>query len=1475
MSDNPTSINSWSNNQMNYLDKKNNLRVKELLKEIQSSVDENVINIEEIKQYIEEHAGESRDNIIAEVTKKINSTNSWIDEKINQYSNFIINSEEFNEDFNKLNSQDITQTSNEIEEKVLERAADTKPLTLETKSEIMDGSLSQPMNVKGVNLQLFKETFGLRDFINTHYDTEEWNEILKKYIQVIKIPVNSSYKSFEFGIALKQNIYNISADYDVIEKINRNYTGKLILTHTSDDAQLGFKMVIYNADVDPSNSSDMINPSITFTAIKNEGFLYLFCSKLKLFNLIGIYLAAEAGSVSANVYKSFDKDEKSLTINHGFHRNIQLKDKEFLKIGEDKKWFEEVIANPVMVETENEDGETESNPKLNKFDLYSKNQTKIAKIDESVIKFKNEFNTLIDTSRDYELTFIGNMINVFDLEKNTIEKHYPVRIKFNTGKDEATVEKLTTEVTNLNGYKEKIGSEIPVDNLLNDRLNTKWGEIGDLILNTDLEYLYNFDDNTVSTESNVYLNSPSTYRLTFKDNLYGFTPIKDLINTATLQINRLYYYKIIKTLTNEFYYKEVSVEESSDIEKYLYEYSGLIEEEQNLLQLKITSNKRINDNTEITTEVKQITKYLDQTPSEILRVDDKFFIYFVKKEIADLYKHGVGDRYENYKFNEEEIKNVLFENGRKIDLSSYPEFTELHEFYKSQGYITEDNRTPDLFLEIQSEDLELTETMVKEIDINTNGVSIQAEASVDDKIQIEIISNKKIKITALAPIIDLILTVKTDNILGESIEKTLKINIKGKELTSIKSIFEEIILINETEKIINIESNAETLEYELTENDDLVAEIEKIDGKQIKIITKKEGNCKLVIKGTAEYCLENNLQIPITVSNATVLKVKNVPDNHQLLLPISSKFVFYVDSNDEYYTVESSRPNEVQTSINRDNERQVDVTILDTEINCDIKIKAQSDTGTEETVVLRVSTRQVTQLDYETDYELKLDEVLNLDINTDAASIECSSDDPDIVTIEKIEDKKVRFTGKKVGKTTGIFRATAENKVETIRKFNVNIIDKPETKLLVTVLEPSLKVGESIDIGVVTNADDFTLDTQSNEFIDIEKTADGIRVTAKQLGSTTISLRATADDCNETIRTLDVSIIESVTTIEIDNENPICLTEQTIEINVDTNATIFNVTIDNDEVASIVKKIKSFTIRGLIKGETNINISATADDAEELIKTIPLIVYSETTSLTVNGLDEDERIVNNVRENRVISVETDADDYELIIPEDLKDKIHFIKEENKFWFIEKCEGELTIKVKHSDKLENSIIIPISIVSSSEAIEDSELKTKIDNYRNLYNDLLKNEGNIEEYNRLLDTILDISDPAYGIKVDEDSNLIYDLSKEYYNKLLDKQVLEPTSLSVTPDAFIISSDQTSHNLQEITITTEDENYEVIIQNPDIVEFDREASTIKGLKEGYAIVNILAKVDGKKRSDYQVYVKVVEDCPAKASIKEYENN
>ena len=1475
MSEN-TSMSSWSNNTMGYLDKINNSRIKELLKEIEEGINNNTINLEEIEKEIDSISGDNIETVLTRIINKINTSNSWIQEKIDTYNNVSIDSSKFNEHFEKLNNASVAETTDKIYQNVYDHITKNEPANTKNFRQIIDDASPQPMALRGINIQLFKEIFGLREFINCNYDTDKWYEMLDKYIQVIKIPIDTTYKSFEFGLAFKQNIYNISANYDIIQKINRNFSGKIILTNTSNNKQMECKMIIYNADTDPGTfTSESINPSFEFSAFKDEDFLYIFCSKLQLFNLIALYLASEVGTApTQNVYKGLDADNITTNLNHGFNRNIEVKDKKFISIDSNKKWF-------VPVDTNNEEAKTDEK---SNFELFSKNKIKAYRLDDDYLKMYTEEAAAINEDKKYFINFVGDVYNVFDINKDSIDRYYPICLNLSTGTGSLSHENFNITIDKLDIKTAHLGKTIPSKLIVNNRLSDKWGSSTDNVANIDTTVLVkktvtsNSDPTyTLTNENNLYLNKPNPFFLKVNtDKSLSFDLIKNLLNNPKKPVNRIYHYNIVKTLSNEYFFKEetISTESEEGIDnsvnlKSLTSFTGLIDEEIKMLHLKVKTDTKINDSTEILTEVKEIIKYLDKVPSEILRVDDKIFIYFVKSKIDDVYKRTVGDRYLDYKFNEKDITNVIFEDGRIIDLTDHPEFTDLYNFYKSNNYITENNETPELFLELLTEDFSLIIDQEKEIELNTNGVSLNLEVSEEDKVETRINSNASITVKALAKVNNLILTISTEDVLGTVKTVDLLISVKEKPSTIIKSEYSEINLKQNAEQILTFESNANDLVFEA--NKESIIKIEKLEPKKVKITALAEDTCSLIVKGTADYSIENSITIPINISNTTILKTPEITEE-TLLFKVDTINKLIILTNDQNYTINSINKR-VIIEKNENYPHYVNVTVPNEEINFDIDISANAnDVDTPVTKRIRCSVRNLTDLNASVEnITVTVEQQNNVDINTSAETITVDTDNHEIATAEVVQEnpKQIRINAIAPGECKAYVKATATDKLESILELPIIVEDKPETKLLATTLEADIHIDESLEIGIVTTATEFILETQSNEFLEITKTEDGLSILGKAIGNVTIIVKATAEGCKETTREIKVNILDYETILEVDTEKIEDLINVTNTINVDSNANVFTVEIEDEEVASIVQNIKYFTVRGLKKGKTNINVKATAENAAEKIVTIPVTIYEEKTTIRCTNYTN---IDVTTRETVVLDIETDAPDFEMSIPESIKDKIIYNHDTRTIYTLQPFETvNLILTAKNEEKDVNTLEIPFT-VSVKMGLEDAVLKQHIDELQNLYFELLQNEGSIDEYNAVIDDIHDKFNTLLGIEKDPDSNLIYDVSKEYYEKVTDDTVLEDTSLTIAPDAFILSSDEKSHHLQIVDIQTDAEDFDFTIQGSSILSFDKESKTVTGIKEGWGIINIFAKADGKARVDKQIYVKVVKDCPAEASKQIY---
>lgn len=682
--------NIWLNLLMDYVNKNHLNDLNKLFDEFDKQIEENTLTKNDIVEVLQKYNPVVTNLSYEEIINQMQKIRAYINEKIEEGKSFNIDINEFQEEFNNIKTVNTVEKINEHYINLENNASYDTPLSTSSYKEknIEIETNRMPYYSPTININLFEGLLGLKDFIDTDISDEKRMDFITERIKVMRFPLDSNLKVFEFGINYTQNLYNISSEYDKIHMVKRYFYGKLFLNHLTDDKPIEVRYILYNADNDPKMYTDnSIGPKIFFSVIKDSSSIYIFSSGIELYRLVPFYTIDDNLSLENNNYNSVDSDEYHHEINHGFYRNIEIPYENQLNYNGSKVWIERIT-----LDNYNECFSEEELLNINKFDIYVKNRPNINRIDNDIIeKFSAEKSYDFSNTIPYAISFFGKINNGSDV----IESKYPIQILMNTNgtqkdNEEKAYDALIThgiDIESLKGFDFSQSLSIPS----NDKIEKTFGETNDVIIGNNAFY-QRTEVNQAKVLNNYFLNKPTPFYAQLDNGTFSIKWINELFD-KNQKINRIYKFNIVKvennTILNE--YKETDDELNENEIVDLYEYTDLIDQEfkvfiSNTYLLKKINGLSSGENEKIN---ELIIKYLPQVPSTVVHMGKNIFIYFVKTRINDPYKETYRDLKQSYELIENNLNNYLYLDGRKIDLSDYPEFRSFYESLKNNGICEE------------------------------------------------------------------------------------------------------------------------------------------------------------------------------------------------------------------------------------------------------------------------------------------------------------------------------------------------------------------------------------------------------------------------------------------------------------------------------------------------------------------------------------------------------------------------------------------------------------------------------------------------------------------------------------------------------------------------------------------------------------------------------------------------------------------
>lgn len=349
-----------------------------------------------------------------------------------------------------------------------------------------------------------------------------------------------------------------------------------------------------------------------------------------------------------------------------------------------------------------------------------------------------------------------------------------------------------------------------------------------------------------------------------------------------------------------------------------------------------------------------------------------------------------------------------------------------------------------------------------------------------------------------------------------------------------------------------------------------------------------------------------------------------------------------------------------------------------------------------------------------TDVSLYESETKDLRIITDAAtySIGLKNENPDFLNnniINNPDTKTITIKGAVVGNNALIITAQAENCLETSIELPITIKQKGNTELTADQTSISLYKNKEMSVNFTTNASDIRVETENNDYYDIEKTGKTLKIIPKAPGNKDLVVKAQAENCNEASLTIPVEIKELENTeLSVNKENIEIFKDDIDSLTVTTNAPDFSLEGVENEFARIERDGNNINIAGLQPGDINLIIKAQVENGNIATKVIPIKVKERMmTELTVQpesgDIFKDEELE--------LTVTTNAPDFSYEEVENLSIR----KENNKLYVSSLVPNTYNLKIKAitQDALEASQTISINIKELIETTISTEPTSLLD------------------------------------------------------------------------------------------------------------------------------------------------------------------
>ena len=218
------------------------------------------------------------------------------------------------------------------------------------------------------------------------------------------------------------------------------------------------------------------------------------------------------------------------------------------------------------------------------------------------------------------------------------------------------------------------------------------------------------------------------------------------------------------------------------------------------------------------------------------------------------------------------------------------------------------------------------------------------------------------------------------------------------------------------------------------------------------------------------------------------------------------------------------------------------------------------------------------------------------DITTDALDVEITAEPSNLV---EIDSNKKKVTYKEKGNVAVNFKATKDEGDTKI--ISINTLVEELTQLSVEPKAKSIKIAESFQYEVVTNANDYSIEADIPSLVNIDKNNKTIE--ALQEGRVVILIRATKEGSVENTATITLDIVA-------DDETQLTVTPLVLNLekgvsqilDIQTEADDYTITSKSEAIAKV--KADKKTIEAIGVGSTIIDVEAEASGKNKTIKQV-------------------------------------------------------------------------------------------------------------------------------------------------------------------------------------------------------------------------------------------------------------------------------
>lgn len=679
--------------------------------------------------------------------------------------------------------------------------------------------------------------------------------------------------------------------------------------------------------------------------------------------------------------------------------------------------------------------------------------------------------------------------------------------------------------------------------------------------------------------------------------------------------------------------QEILVEDDSkNLLEELWAYNGLIDKRYNSFILNGYYFRKWNSVLEGYQKDKdkniRYETQLDWTPSTVEKMGEKWFVYGVKTDKTDYYKKPIGGFDISYLPTESRLENYLFLNGRKIDITAYPEYESLYNVYKEARYLTEEGEAHDTYFELDIPDTTLEDPLVinryqsKEILVTSNAHDYTIT---NDPVNANFITNAKLTdkfgftLTG-ANIGSQKLIIKATSNSGSTVTKELYVKCIEETATQLK-VGTNHIVINGQNGGANSKINHIFTDAEYTGSN---GNVFTVTGMQNGVtVSEWKDNGISASKGeNGEFLRDISFKVyyPFNAGHAFPQKQnlyvnvenkvgKKKSSRHHLELRITKdtpSFAFVTDltplevltCDDNIYSwPEDLTVGKVFTiwlveNINTDNREYLYHTSAEATNSNAITVTRHGDIHyslipsqkgfntvtwklTKDDIVykktLQFKCKELTELSTSLDtdnIELWPAKNIVIDVMTNANSFTFEVEDETKATAVQVNNQ-LSITSLDVGSTNLIIKATADDGIQNSLTIPINVVPVPYTRLEVDVTELTLDLGFNQRLTIDTEAEEWEYEILSGaDYLNLVKTNDTtLVVQATEIGESRIKIKAQHGELIESSVEIPVTVkyVDTELSIGTKTEYEI-LKDETLVFEVTTNAADFTYIEDVDLV---------------------------------------------------------------------------------------------------------------------------------------------------------------------------------------------------------------------------------------------------------------------------------------------------------------------